>query len=777
MSGEKPILGPLLDTKQSLDSEARKRNDRYDRISVSKKLEEDYLADGWEPDKPLKYKVKLRRPKSVDELLENQVWRLMYLLGYHEMNKGRNFEIQVKRPKSDPLRKQIDVFAKDDETVIVAECKASGTLSKRSLQKDLEEFGSLKGDLAKSIQKHYGKEFKPKIVWMFFTRNIIWSRPDRERASGLRIRVVTEKQLGYYLQIADHLKGAARYQFLATFLQGEKIPELANRTVPAIRGKLGGRKFYCFVTTPRSLLKIAFINHRSLEDPDGAPSYQRLVSRTRMRQIGTFLQEGGFFPTNILLNFCDPVRFDPISSDKINGVAYGHMYLPDKYRSAWVIDGQHRLYGFAQLDEEDQDQNIIALAFERMSKEQEANLFVTINHEQKTVSKSLLDDLKGELKWESEIPSERIAAISARLIRLLDQDVGEPFYGRVTRQGITGTEVVCLTMPALVQGLRRSGLLGKAAFNNKEFQPGPLSGLNDSESLERARVALNGFFETIKSNREKSWAVGRPGHLCTNIAVQGYLRLFAALIDYMEGETGLTARELEPLEILAEIEEYLDPVLKWLSSASPSAMERRFKVQFGSGGPNEYFFRLVQLVKDVHSDFTPEGTYEWEQERSEERIEAADRKLKELNILVQKSIFDRLRQKYGAEDSAYWEEGVDQKTRADAYARSLDDELKARVHPENYLFFHEYKKIVEKKGHWDLFKDLFDIQVAGDKKLGKNIQWMDRINGLRRIPAHATQERVYKLEDLDYIDFIHSEFSSRVASAEDEAGQASSEPD
>jgi hypothetical protein len=442
---------------------------------VSKKLEGDYLADGWELDKYLKYKAKFRRPKSVDEILENQVWRLMYLLGYHELNKGRQFTVAVKRPGAEALQKQVDVFAKDDETVIVGECKASRRI---------------------------------KIIWMFCTRNIIWSKPDKDRAAGLKIHIVTERQLGYYLQIADHLKGAARYQFLATFLEGQKIPALANKRVPAIRGNLGGKRFYCFVTTPRDLLKIAFINHRSLDHPDGAPSYQRLVSRTRMKQIKMFLEKGGFFPTNLLLNLNTSARFDITASDKESGVTYGHLY----------------------------------------------DLFVTINHEQITVPKNLLTDLKGELKWGSKIPSERIAAVSARLVRLLDQDIGEPFHGRVTRQGITATEDVCLTMPALVDGLRHSGLIGRSALNNKEFQPGPLCGTTDKETLDRARIAINAFFNNVRANRSKRWEAGRPGHLCTNTAIQGYLRLFASLIAYMEANKGI-----EPPRLFRRVF-YLSPV-------------------------------------------------------------------------------------------------------------------------------------------------------------------------------------------------------------------------
>ena len=144
-----------------------------------------------------------------------------------------------------------------------------------------------------------------------------------------------------------------------------------------------------------------------------------------------------------------------------NAVVFGQLYLPDRYRSAWIIDGQHRLYGFSPIDDKYLDQNVIVVAFEQLPKAEEANLFVTINHEQKSVPKHLLDDLEGELKWGSDVPSERIGAIGSRLINYLNTDVGEPFYNRITQQGMPSTNKTCLTIPALKDALRRSGLLGR----------------------------------------------------------------------------------------------------------------------------------------------------------------------------------------------------------------------------------------------------------------------------------------------------------------------------
>ena len=80
--------------------------------------------------------------------------------------------------------------------------------------------------------------------------------------------------------------------------------------VPAVRGRLGKHTFYSFVIPAKHLLKIAFVNHHALNHPDGLPAYQRMVSPKRIGELGNFIEQGGFFPTNILVNFVSGCKFD-----------------------------------------------------------------------------------------------------------------------------------------------------------------------------------------------------------------------------------------------------------------------------------------------------------------------------------------------------------------------------------------------------------------------------------------------------------------------------------
>jgi len=763
---QKVYLAPLLTDRKSLRRDAVKRRKLVIEKTIAIDALNEYEAQGWQPGQKTAKKVKIIKGKEIDERLENKFWMLLWKMDFPEMNHGRNFNILIERKGAEPLSKQIDVFAKDDETIIVAECKASDKLTKRSLQKDLEEFANLKGPISNSINKHYGPTVKPKIIWIFVTENVIWSKPDRERALGENIRIVTEKELRYYMQIADLLGRAARFQLLAEFLKDQHIPGLKGKTVPAIRGVLGGKKFYCFVTTPRHLLKISFVNHRSLNDPEGAPTYQRLVSRSRIRDIGMFIKNGGYFPNNLLINFTRNVRFDKMYHDERSGVTYGQLFLPDRYRSAWIIDGQHRLYGFAPIADSFMDQNIVVIAFEMLPAVEEADLFVTINHEQKSVPKHLLDDLEGELKWGSDIPTERIGAIAARLINVLNVDMGEPFYNRITQQGIPSTNRTCLTIPAIKDAIRRSGLIGRAFLKNSNYELGPLCGPTDKETLDRARSGINQYFNLIRNANLTQWEKGRESCLCTNVSVQAYIMLFSALIKYWEANTATDAREMPIEEILIEIEEYLSPILDFLEHTESDKLKAAFEVPFGSGGPPEYYYRLCRIIKKKYLDFQPEGMTDWEAEQSEENRQNADRRLGEIISEIEKYIFEVFREIYGEDKDAYWDKGVpDKGIKTKAYEKSLDYTIEDRLPPETYLDVIDFKKIVEHKQNWSLLKPVFNIPEPGEKGLAKNLKWMERINELRRIPGHPSEKRRYKLEDFEYIEYIHGEFNKRLKDA------------
>lgn len=752
-------LSPLNDGPLELRREYRRRNSSWDLVSVKADDVAAYEADGWVVHKRLKFKTKMQKIRSVQERLQNKWWILLYKMGYADMSVGDNFRALHKK-RGEGTERPVAVFAKDEETVIVSQCRALPVIGSLKLVDEIAGFADSKSDISAAIKSYFGPEFKPKILWFFVTENVIWSAEDKKLAEKNNIKRVTELELPYFSQLTDHLGFAARYQFLAEYLKDQKIPELEGIKVPATRGRLGGETFYTFVITPRQLLRIAFINHRTLADPEGLPTYQRLIQKARLKDIGKFIEKGGYFPNSLLLNFPKSPRFDILQKDVAADVHHGLLYLPSTYKSAWIIDGQHRLYGYANIHKKYLDDKLIVVAFDGLQKVEEANLFVTINHEQKSVPKTLLDDLEGELMWGSEDPAERIGALAARLIQQCAREIGGPFYNRIIAEGMKATEKACLTIPQVKLGLKRSGILGRVI--EKNYSPSLLCASTDSATLARTQKIFNGYFLQVMNADIARWDSGRAGHVCNNEGVQAFTVLLGEIIAHIQKKGAADIRRMDEQEVLELVKPYLVPVLEFIGRQD-AAVDTLLTVPFGSGGPREYLFRITRLIRQAIPDFAPEDYADWEAAQSEDSRAAADQQIQDICKLVQKHIFSVFRRMYGEEKNAYWEKGVtNPEMKTGAYGRSMDDDIDTRGPLETYLNFIDLKKIVDKPERWPIFKQVLDIPLGDQKGQAKNVAWMDKVNQWRRVAAHPGDGRRYKSEDFPLIERIWTTLRDRL---------------
>lgn len=745
------FLGALAVTETERRKEFTQRKSSSLIKVVSASRADLYVEQGWNIVKKINEKVQIKFDKSHFESVANKIWCLLYKMGFSELNKNNDFTISYKDSNGEYKLKNIDIFAKDDDTIVIGECRVYEQLTSADLSEDLSALAEIRRRLSNSIKKYYGNEFNHKIIWIFFTSNVLWSKSNVEKAKELKIKIITDREYEYLKQIVYHLGVAARYQFLAEYCAGEEIPNLRNKLIPAIKGRLGGRFFYSFVTTPDHLLKIAFVNHRALDDPRGIPAYQRLVKRSRIKEIEQFIRSGGYFPTNILINFSHNLEFKRISKGEEAGIEYGLLSLPPKYKTAWIIDGQHRLYGFANLLQEEREQNIFVLAFERLPKEKEAELFVTINHEQKSVSRTLLDDLEGDLKWGSDKPSERIGSICARLIKNINSEIGGPFYDRFVAQGIKASDNSCLTIPWIKTGLKDSNLVGRSLDRNRAYGPGILSGEDDVETLAIAQSFLTDFFENIKASNPERWGLGRTGFLCTNAGICGYLLLAESLIEHVYMKTHQKVKSNAVSEIIEKISTYMKPALDFVSSATDEQFSTKFKVPYGASGPRQYYWQLCKLINAAFNDFSPEGFIGWNEAQSLERVENADKQVKFIQSSVNEYAFKTLREVHGGVDN-YLILCMDTKiyTRAvEKHAESVKSGKEFKM--EVFFDFSDVINIVTSKTNWKYFQDVFAIPRKSNNK-NEQISWMARVNQLRRNPAHPSPDRNYSVEDFDFLD-------------------------
>lgn len=455
------MLGPLVSDRPARIAEYKRRKARYELKTILRSELEAYLASGWDLVVERKTKCRVKRQRSFDELLENDFWCILYLFGYKNLNAGRKFTVEITEHGGRKVTKQLDVLAFDDETVVVAECKASEIRGKRSFRKDLGEFDANKGAIARAIRSQIGEIEGQKFLWLFVTRNVEWSSTDRALAKEYNIRPVTEVDLRYFSEIAKRLGPSGRYQFHATYLANSKVESLKDVKVPAIRTKIGGARAYFFVAPPSKLLPVAYVNHRDLRDPEAAPSYQRLITRGRLQEVAKFIRDGGYFANAIIVNFKETTRFEPSAPETDDGTTIGTLYIPSTYKSVWIIDGQHRLYGYSELAEDEPRFRIPVIAFERMDAAEEGRLFKTINSQQRKVSPGLLDELKGEQDLHSDDKQRQLRAIAARVVEQLRSDVGNPFEDRFKSTDLPDGPDRTLNVTSITNALVASGLLGR----------------------------------------------------------------------------------------------------------------------------------------------------------------------------------------------------------------------------------------------------------------------------------------------------------------------------
>lgn len=765
------LLHPLTLEASQLIRERNIRRDQFIRQTVSKDDLDKYISDDWEIDRELKTKTKIKKLKPHDELLEDHVWLMLHGLGYQKMNVGRQFKIEVNAKSQKIPPKQIDVFAKDDETVVVVECKSSKELKNRSLQKDIGEFANIKKDLANSVRKYFGNGFNPKIIWMFATENILWSENDYERAKQNSIHVIREDELRYFTELGNHLGHAARFQFLAYFLEDQVIHGLSGIKVPAIKGKLGGQTFYAFVTKPEAILKLAFINHHTLDDSESAPTYQRLIKKPRLNSIRSFIEAGGFFPTNIIVSFKKKPNFELNSSGTNASIKFGNLILPNTYKSAWVIDGQHRLYGFSGLEKLAQKENIFVIAFESLSPDKAANMFVDINHEQKSVSKNLIDALRGDLHWESDDPKKRIRALCSRIIGTLNSKVGSPFYSRVVKPDLKPNPTLggaCLNLSAMSETLEKSGLIGSVNKNTHNLNDGIFSSTSDQATLERATRIVNTIFEQVRDANEDAWLLGSEVGLCRNAGFNAIIFLIIDCLEHHQRLNHISPTELKGSEITDITLKYLEPLIAHLRKSTINDVRTLFRegIPLGASEFKELRYKLVGFLRQTHKDFGPTDFEDWKESRSEERKQSVTKKIHKLNEAICSTLFKRLKEHY--QDDNYFELAVKSKEAiADAHRKSLDDELDSRGKLEEYLTLAEYKKIITKTEHWSLVSDIFDIPINNEKGRAKNVTWIDKLIPIRNKVMHQTKGRPIELSEIIFVEHIYEEFMNRINSTKD----------
>ncbi len=547
----------------------------------------DAVPEGWSIKREGKTRVRLIRDKEPWQRLENRIWKLMFDLGAEYISTP-DFHLKLKTREGVDKTKQIDVVAIDEDVAFVVECKARNDLGARDLKRDIAEIRGNMDDVRTALKDALDRR-DLRCVFVLATENIVWSDNDVLDARDHDIVKWDERDVSSMQDLTQLAGEGAKYLVYNRVFRNSKIKNFQVK-VPALKAKMGGRTFYSFVLTPDQLLKIAFVHHRTGDSrfSDLTDSYQRMINKNRVRQIEQFIRGGGFFPGSIIVNFTRAfVREDKLcDKPTLQGMQGGGepvaVTLPPYYGCAWIIDGQHRLYGFADLREK-KTAMLPVIAFVNESAHTQAKVFVDINKNQKAVPPDLLWDLYEDLYSESDDPRERQLWMVSCIAKKLNNDHTSPFRGhiKIPKDDNPGN----LSLYSVCNAIHRFGLV-----NPKEellFHDDHIA------TVDFAAARIEAFFSVFRDALPEKWDAGDAHYLRTKASLPV---LFGVMKDVLSANLQRPI-ELEDLARFADVcAQFLAPLVSHFDLADPAEIETYRKAGGALGRSNELRESLCQIM-------------------------------------------------------------------------------------------------------------------------------------------------------------------------------------
>lgn len=731
---------------------ARKKNKDFEIKTVHPADQLKYESEGWKLFRKLKSTIQVKRQKSQGSNIEDRVWSLFFKMNFQFLSGERGAKLILNSRDPNSPKSQIDIVAIDREVAIAIECKSSSEYKKRpQFQEELGKFVQIKEDFCKSIRISYNEEIKRQCIYLMVLNRIILTDEDRERAKKSKVILFDEKDLIYYENLVKHLGEAAKYQILSDMLPGKEIAGLSIR-IPAIKTKMGGYNCYAFSISPEYLLKISYVSHRSKGKASDINTYQRMLAKSRLKKISEYISDDGIFPTNIILNFekgrlnFEKTKQESDTLEDLDVGVLGWLDIKPAFKSAWVIDGQHRLFAYSGHQKACKSK-LVVLAFEGLKPSKQAELFIDINAKQKSVKQSLLQELYAELHWDADDPSIRISAIISKAIQDLNNDPESCLFKRIQTSDGPRDQIKCITLTSLFTQIEKKGFFILKLKGGSVLEYGPLwAGDINEDTLKRVTITLKQWLNDVAELNKEWWDIGSGdgGGLAMNDGIATLIAVLRSVFEYIE-KKGIKLILKSNKEILELLKPYSAALAKYLQTLDQ--VERKaFRDLRGVAGVTYRTRQCQNGIKKFEPDFNPEGLEAWLNDQKQQTNKRTKEKIDEIEVILQEYIVDELKAEFGNGDDVWWYEGVPTTIRTKATQRMEEDKNK-RGGKEFYFDLIDYKKIIT--DNWEIFQATFGF---GKGNKDKRTEWIGYVNEIRKIVAHASSGKTVKLEEYNKIE-------------------------
>ena len=462
---------------------------------------------------------------------------------------------------------------------------------------------------------------------------------------------LNENSYKYVQGLLKSYKSCVNYQFYGMMFKNELISSKRIR-VPALKGKMGGFDYYMLSIEPETLLKMGFVLHRTKVNDSMAPTYQRLLSSKRLPAITNFIQKGGYFPNSLIVNFDTTssrkmkIQFDLAeNSSEDSNAQLGVLSIPNAYGIAYIIDGQHRLYGYAGTDYK-RTNTIPVVAFENMESREQLQIFMDINENQKAVSKNLRLDLEEDINWESPQVDSRLKALRSSIIKALAADSGSVLANKIS----VGEDTSDLNFTPFDNGLLQSSLLPRAS--KQSYTKDTDVCMYDTQNLDhdkamndcKKRVAAylrecynyvhqeldeKLFNDFIMCNRGTYAFVALVGSLNKHLIKSGQITQFTFLSDRM-----------------SVVKPHLDIFINYLSNL-PATDENELRLIRGQQAERTWLCRFQNSIHVAVPEYNPDGLESWLKSQDAGLQQKAKDYSEKIFTVLKSRILEKLQDVYG----------------------------------------------------------------------------------------------------------------------------------
>ena len=786
------ILELLATDKGYLGKLYKKRKTSYEEETIEKFDLEIYKQKNfYEVPSRLKKLVKVRKDKDHSVAFENKCWSMMYDLGFRILNK--NHKLVLPYGPNMGESQQIDVLAVNDDVAIIIECKSSEEITKVDHRPYIDSLGKKIAGFTQTIKELFGER---RVKFMFATNNQNLGPTNIDILNKANAYYLNNTNQDYLTSLIEHYKGSAHYQFMAMLFKGEIIRK-DKLKIPAIKGKMGGNNYYLFSIEPDILLRLSFVMHRVKANEPNFPTYQRLLDNKRIKSLSEFINEGGYFPNSVILNFdTEGVKNNRKlewlgASNKDDSISeHGILKIPYSFAIAWIIDGQHRVYGYSYTESLFKTkQTIPVVAFENLSKEKQLEMFMDINQNQKAISRNLKETLKEELFWESKKPKLKIEAVKSGINNFM----GASQQYKISEYLTIGEDEKEISMSAIIDGLGASGFLPKVEKSEMIDQPGniyKIGAQDQSAEMTRVKKNLGEFlclcFDHVIDNYPEVWGE-KKGLIRSVRGSYSFVRTLGELNTYLHKQ-GITSKEMTPKNRFNEVTRYIDNLLQGLSETQKDEIKlNNVKKAYGAGNAKIWNNLFTGILNKSFNDFITPDYIVFLETQNNEIQDDANKLIDKIESIIKSRTIHYIENKYGKDwgKSNFYDLFSKLRTNAELEEKNYEKTMGEKRSFDWKEMFHilDYLKIwkdgwgveLEEKNikklsevlSLDITKELVDDQGKKYFKCGKDTsfkngeKWLKKFNTIRNNSKHfGSRATGINKSELSYLNMVYNGLNS-----------------